>query len=123
MSVKVNRTGELDVELLGRLQRVRDLLPGRSAQPLCFTTSTTGAAVALRPPARVDALMVRVTTWGRPRFSWPLRERRVFRCQRLALASGASLPLVVRVWLSPRARAYPGRSADVPLTLCPAAAR
>jgi hypothetical protein len=85
--------------------------------------NTTAAAVALRLRARVDALMARVTTRNRSRFSWPLRELRVFTRQRLVWASGTRVPLVVRVWLLPRARAYRGHSADVSLTLRPAAAR
>jgi hypothetical protein len=128
VSVTVNRTGELDVEPLGRLLAARDLLPGRSAGALFFARNTTGAGLAVRVRARVagadldDRLMVRVTTWGRPVFSGTLRELRVTTRHSLVLSPGASVPVIVRVWLSPRARAYRGRSAEMSLELRSAAA-
>jgi hypothetical protein len=127
--VTVNRSGELAVEPAGRLMVVRDLVSGRVVRALVVVTNTTGTALGVRVRARVDSadlddrLMVRVSTWwGRPLFEGPLRQLRGFTRQRLVLASGASVPLVVRVWLSPRARGYRGRSAEVSLELRSAAA-
>ena len=123
MSLTVNRTGELAIEPLGRLLALRDLRPGQTAAALLFATNTTGKAVAVRMRARVDGadlddrLTLRVTTWGRPLFAGTLRQLRVSTRRSLVLSPGASAPLIVRVWLSPRARAYRGRSADVTLEL------
>ena len=122
MSLTVNRTGELAIEPLGRLLALRDLRPGETAAALLFATNTTGTAVAVRMRARVagadldDRLTLRVTTWGRPLFAGTLRQLRAS-TRRLVVSPGMSVPLIVRVWLSPRAHAYRGRSADVTLEL------
>jgi hypothetical protein len=128
VSVTVNRTGELDVEPLGRLVAVRDLLPGRRAEVLFITTNTTGSAVAVRLRARVDGadlddqLALRISAWGDRLFAGTLGQLRVATRRGLVLSPGASVPVIVRVWLPARARAYRARSAAVSLELLSEAA-
>jgi len=123
VSVTVNRTGELDVEPLGQLVDVHDLLPGRFAEVLFIATNTTGAAVDVRLRARADGaelddqLAFRVGAWRTSLFSGTLRQLRVPTRRRLVLSAGARVPLIVRVWLPSRARAYRARSAEVSIEL------
>jgi hypothetical protein len=123
VSLTVNRTGELDVEPPGRLGSVRDLSPGQSRDVLFFVTNQTGAGRAVRLRARADGadlddrLQVRVTAWRRTLFSGTLRQLRVSTRHSLVLSPGASVPVIVRVALSPRARDFRGRRADVSLEL------
>jgi hypothetical protein len=128
VNVTVNRTGELAVEPLGTLISVRDLLPNRSADALFIVTNTTGTDRAVRLRARVhgadldDQLALRITAWDRPLFSGKLGELRATTRRSLVLAPGAAVPLILRVWLPSRARAYRARTAEVTLELLSEAA-
>jgi hypothetical protein len=123
VSVTINRTGELDVEPLGRLMDARDLRPGRFAQARFTVVNTTGTAVDVRLRARVDGtdlddeLAFGVTARGISRFSGTLGQLRVPTRRRLIMSPGAHVPLIVRVWVPSRARDYRGRSAEVTLEL------
>jgi hypothetical protein len=123
VTVIVNRTGELDIEPPGRLVSMHDLYPGRPAEALFIATNTTGSAVAVRLRARVDnadldhQLSLRVAAWGEPMFTGPLAALRFATPPSLVLAPGASVPVIVRVWLPSRARAYRARSVRVSLEL------
>jgi len=129
VSLTVNRTGELGVEPLGRLLAARDLSPGRSRDVIFFATNTTGATRAVRLRARVDGadlddrLLVRVTAWRRTLFAGTLGQLRAATRHSLVLSPGASVPVIVRVGLSSRARDYRGRGAAVSLELRSAAAK
>jgi hypothetical protein len=128
VSVTVNRTGELDVAPHGRLLHVRDLLPGRFAEARFVATNTAGTTLAVRVRVRADGvdldeqLAVRVLARRRPLFSGTLGGLRRPPRRRLVLSAGASAPVVVRVWLPSRARAYGARSADLSLELLSEAA-
>ena len=123
VSVSVVRTGELDVEPSGRLIAVRDLVPGGSAEALFIVRNITGTALAVRLRARVDGadldrpLAVRATVWDRPLFSGPLGQLRAATRPSLVLAPGAAVPVILRVGLPSRARAYRARTAEVSLEL------
>lgn len=123
VDVTVNRTGELDVEPLGRLLSVRDLLPGGSAQALFIVTNTTGTDRAVRLRAHIDGadldgqLALRITAWDRPLFAGKLGELRASTRRSLVLAPGAAVPLILRIWLPSRARGHGARTAEVTLQL------
>jgi len=129
VNVIVNRTGELNNEPVGRLVSVRDLLPGQSTEALFIVTNITGTERAVHLRARVDGfdlddqLALRVTACGRPLFSGKLGELRTSTRRSLVLAPGAAVPLILRVGLPSRARAYRARTAEVTLELFSEAAR
>jgi hypothetical protein len=123
VSLTVNRIGEFDVEPFGQLVDVHDLVPGRVAEVRFVVTNVTGTAINLRVRARAaDAdldgqLAFRVVTRGTSLFSGTLGQLRVPTRRRLILSPGARLPVLVRVWLPSRARAYRARNAEVSLEL------
>src|SRR3954463_1780618 len=129
VSVILNRTGERDAEPHGELLDVHDLVPGRDAEARVVVTNTTGTEVGVRLRARVDGtalddqLAVRVAARGTSLFSGTLGRLRVPTRRSLVLPAGARVPLIVRVWLPSRARAYRARSAEVSLELQSKAAR
>ena len=104
-------------------------MPRRRGDVIFFATNTTGATRAVRLRARVDGadlddrLLVRVTAWRRTLFAGTLGQLRAATRHSLVLSPGASVPVIVRVGLSSRARDYRGRGAAVSLELRSAAAK